>query len=234
MTPAIFIPGLLCTAELYAPQIAALENRLDIAVGDHTRQDSMAAIAAHILSSAPERFVLAGLSMGGYVAFEIMRQAGERVQALILIDTGPHADSPEQTARRRELLSLAAAEGIAPVIERLMPLFIAEDRLEDAQLIETIRRMALETGPEAFARQQKAIMERPDSMPTLAQIRCPALVIVGEKDMLTPPDLARQIAGGISGAKLETVPGAGHLATLEKPEAVNAAIEGFLEEAGVI
>lgn len=152
MTPAIFVPGLLCTADLYAPQVAALGGRLDIMVGDHTRHESMADIAAHILASAPERFVLTGLSMGGYIAFEIMRQAGERVDALILLDTGPRADTPEQTKRRKELVALAEADGIAPVIEKLLPVFLAKNRLADAELTGAIRKMALDTGTRAFVR----------------------------------------------------------------------------------
>lgn len=234
MRPAIFIPGLLCTAALYAPQVDALGQRLRIEIGDHTRHDSMAAIAAHILSRAPERFVLAGLSMGGYVAFEIMRWAAERVDALILLDTGPHADTVEQTERRKELLALATDEGIAPVIDKLLPMFIAEDRLTDAALTRTIRQMALDTGTEAFARQQQAITTRPDSVPTLDKIKCPTLVVVGGADVLTPPNLAATMAEGIAGAKLEIIPGCGHISTLEKPDAVNAAMEAFLEGAGVI
>jgi pimeloyl-ACP methyl ester carboxylesterase len=234
MRQAIFIPGLLCTGELFAPQIEALAGKLGIAVGDHTRHATMQAIAAHILKSAPERFVLAGLSMGGYIAFEIMRQAGERVEALILLDTGPHADTAEQTERRRTLLALAEADGIEPVIDQLLPLFIAEDRLGDADLVGTIRKMATETGPETFSRQQAAIMARPDSVPTLSQIACPTMVVVGDRDSLTPPALAREIAGGIAGARLEIIPGSGHISTLEKPDAVNTAITKFLEEAGFV
>lgn len=234
MRPAIFVPGLLCTAALYEPQIEALGKRLSIEVGDHTRHDSMAGIAAHILSRAPDRFVLAGLSMGGYVAFEIMRQAGERVDALILLDTGPHADTPEQTKRRKELVALAQEEGIPPVVDKLLPMFLAEEHLADAQLTGTIRQMALDTGPEAFTRQQTAIMTRPDSVPTLGQIKCPTLVAVGGSDALTPPTLSETMAEGIAGAKLEVIPGSGHISTLEKPADTTRAIAGFLEGAGII
>ncbi len=234
MTDAVFIPGLLCTRDLFAPQDAAFGSRLNIAIGDHTRHDTMAAIAAHILAGAPRRFVLAGLSMGGYIAFEIMRQAGERVSALVLIDTGPHADRPEQTARRKELIALGSAEGIEPVIEALLPLFVADDRLDDAALAGTVRRMAAETGTETFARQQRAIMGRPDSMPTLARIACPTLIVVGDRDVLTPPALAQEMADGIRGATLATIAGSGHLSTLERPEAVNAAIGTFLEQAALV
>lgn len=234
MTKAIFIPGLLCTGELFAPQIEALENRLDIEVGDHSRHDTMATIAGSILSGAPDRFVLAGLSMGGYIAFEIMRQAPERVEALILLDTGPHADTAEQTERRKALLALAEAEGIEPVIDQLLPMFIAEDRLGDAELAGTIRKMAMDTGAQTFARQQAAIMARPDSVPTLGQIQCPTLIVCGDKDVLTPPALAREMAAGIAGARLETIPGSGHISTLEQPDAVNAAIAAFLEKAGIV
>jgi pimeloyl-ACP methyl ester carboxylesterase len=234
MTPALFVPGLLCTSALYEPQVEALGARLDIQVGDHTQHDSMAGIAAHLLSRAPERFVLAGLSMGGYVAFEIMRQASERVDALILLDTGPHADTPEQTKRRKELLALAQEEGVAPVIDALLPKFVAEEHLADAELTGTIRQMAHDTGVDAFSRQQKAIMERPDSVPTLGQIKCPTLVVVGGADALTPPALSETMAQGIAGAKLEVIHGSGHISTLERPADVNRALIAFLEGAGVI
>jgi pimeloyl-ACP methyl ester carboxylesterase len=230
---AVFIPGLLCTEALYAPQIEALRGRLDIAVADHRRHATMRDIASHILSGAPERFVLAGLSMGGYISFEIMRQAADRVEALILLDTSARPDVPEKTEARKRQMALAAEQGIAPVIEELLPAFIAEERLGDDALTGTIRRMAEDTGPDAFARQQAAIMTRPDSRPALAGISCPALVGVGEKDVLTPPELAREIARAIPGATLEIIPDCGHIATLEQPEAVNAAIIGFLDGAGI-
>lgn len=234
MTKAVFIPGLLCTDALYAPQVAALGGRLDIAIGDHRRHDTLAAIAGHILSSAPERFVLAGLSMGGYISLEILRQAPERVTALLLLDTSARADEPEKTARRRELVKISSEQGLDRVMDQLVPVFLAEESQQDAGLVATARKMASDTGPDTFARQQEALTARPDSRPSLVDIRCPTLVIVGDKDVLTPPDLAREIADAIPGSQLSVIENCGHLSTLEQPEAVNQAIETFLEGAGII
>lgn len=233
MREAIFIPGLLCTQALFSHQISALSDRLNIAVADHRRHSTVADIAASVLADAPERFTLAGLSMGGYVCFEIMRQAGERVEALILFDTTARPDPPEQSERRRSLMALAREEGIGPVIEQMLPLFIPEHRMSDEHLTGALRDMAETTGVDAFIRQQQAIIQRVDSRPTLAEIDCPTLMIVGEEDILTPPELAREIVAGIDGARLETIPGCGHISTLEKPDAVNEFIAGFLDERGL-
>jgi pimeloyl-ACP methyl ester carboxylesterase len=227
-TKLVLVPGLLCTAALWAPQIAALSDIADCTVADHTRHDTMEGIARAILAAAPERFALAGLSMGGYVAFEIVRQAPERVERLALLDTGSRADTPERTAARRDLLATAEREGVAHAQELLMPALIYPARLADKALVETILQMAADTGLEAFQRQEAAIIGRPDNRPLLPGIRCPTLVLVGEQDALTPPALAREIAAGIPGARLEVVPDCGHLSTLERPEAVNSALRAWL------
>lgn len=224
----ILVPGLLCTGALWAPQMAALGDIADCAVVDHTRHDSMAGIAGSILASGPARFALAGLSMGGYIAFEILRQAPDRVERLALLDTAVAADTPERTAARRALIATAEREGAEKVQEQLMPLLIHPSRLGDRQLVDTIMQMSTDIGAEAFRRQQEAIIARPDSRPLLSSIRCPTLVLVGEQDALTPVGIAREIAAGIPGAKLEVVPDCGHLSTLERPEAVSAALRAWL------
>jgi pimeloyl-ACP methyl ester carboxylesterase len=213
---------------LWAPQIAALSDIADCTVADHTRHDTMEGIARAILAAAPERFALAGLSMGGYISYEIVRQAPERVERLALLDTGSRADTPERTAARRDLLATAEREGVAHAQELLMPALIHPARLADQALVDTILQMAADTGLEAFQRQEAAIIGRPDNRPLLPGIRCPTLVLVGEQDALTPPELAREIAAGIPGAKLAIVPDCGHLSTLERPEAVNSALRAWL------
>lgn len=225
----VFVPGLLCTGELYAPQIAALEASSTCLVAEHRLAPSMDAIAEHILASAPDRFDLVGLSMGGYIAFEIAARAPERIRRLVLMDTSARPDRPDQTALRRDLIALAEAEGLEPVVDRLLPMFVAESRLGDRDLAAIVRRMAADTGVEAFRRQQTAIMNRKDARPDLAAIACPTLVVVGEHDRLTPAELAREIAEGIDGAVLRTVPRSGHLTTLEEPDAVNALLAEFLQ-----
>ncbi len=226
----VLIPGLLCTSELFLPQIDRLGPRLHIAVSGHNREhDSMAAIASAILTVAAPRFALAGLSMGGYIALEIMRQAPQRVERLALLDTSARPDTPEQTANRQRLVALAAKKGIEVPAREMFAKLVAPARVDDAALADTFLDMARETGVDAFARQQQAIAARPDSRPTLAAIRCPTLVLVGEQDQLTPPALAEEIANGIAGSRLAIIPGAGHLSTLEEPDAVGAALEAWLD-----
>jgi len=222
--PIVLIPGLTCSARLYADQIPALWRFGPVTIADHTRDDSMAAIARRILAAAPPLFALAGLSMGGYIAFEIMRQAPERVAKLALLDTGARAETPEQTERRKVMIALAKSGRYVEVPDLAFPVYVHRNRQNDAGLKQTVRMMAAETGVEAYFRQQQAIMGRPNSRPGLGAIKCPTLVLVGDSDEATPPELAREIAGAISGARLEVIANCGHLSTLEQPERVTVAL----------
>jgi pimeloyl-ACP methyl ester carboxylesterase len=228
--PIVLVPGLLCTADLYRAQMPVLEDAGPVTVADHTRDDGMAAIAQRLLAAAPPRFALVGLSMGGYIAFEVMRRAPERVARLALLDTSARPDRPEQTQSRRALIELARAGRLEEVADRLLEVFIHRDRLGDAPLCVKVRAMAHTTGAEAFVRQETAIIARPDSRPDLAAIRCPTLVLVGDADALTPPDCAVEIADGIDGACLVTVAHCGHLSPLERPDAVTDALVTWLRD----
>jgi pimeloyl-ACP methyl ester carboxylesterase len=227
-TNLVLVPGLLCTKALWAPQVAALGDVAAMTVADHTGHDSMAGIAKSILAAAPPRFAFAGLSMGGYIAYEILRQASERVTKLALLNTGYRADAPERREQRLALTALAEREGARRALETLLPMLIHESRMADMALVEAVLQMGADTGTEAFKRQQTAIMSRPDSAPVLASIRCPTLLVVGREDALTPPQLAQEIASHIAGAKLEIVPDCGHLSTMEQPAAVNRALRAWL------
>src|SRR5690349_18528881 len=218
--PIVLVPGLNCSARLYAEQIAALWDFGPVTIADHRRDDSVAAIAARILATAPPRFGLVGLSMGGYIAFAIAREAPERVARLALLDTSARPDTPEQSERRRGMIALAEGGRFSEVPDLLFPVFVHRNRQDDGKLRAIVRTMAEETGPHAFVRQQHAIMTRPDCRPQLASIHCPTLVLVGDGDELTPPVLSEEIAAGIAGARLVRVPDCGHLSTLERPEAV--------------
>ena len=167
--------------------------------------------------------------MGGYIAYEIIRQAPERVERLALLDTGSRADTPERTAARRDLIANAEREGVRRAQELLMPVLIHKARLGDKPLVDTVLQMAVDTGLEAFKRQQEALIGRPDNRPLLAEHPLPHLVLVGREDALTPPELPREIAAGIPGAKLEIVPDCGHLSTLEQPEAVSRALRALAD-----
>jgi pimeloyl-ACP methyl ester carboxylesterase len=222
--PILLIPGLNCSARLYADQIPVLWRFGPVTVADHTRDDSMDAIAARILAAAPPRFALAGLSMGGYLALTIMRQAPERVQKLALLDTSARPESPEQTARRKPQIALAQDGRFAEVPPLQFPFFVHRNRQGDDALRTRVRLMAEETGAEAFLRQQHALITRADARPLLATIKCPTLVLVGDGDELTPPALSRELADGIAGSRLVIVADCGHLSTMERPEAVNRAL----------
>jgi pimeloyl-ACP methyl ester carboxylesterase len=226
----ILIPGLLCTAELFAPQLSALKSHASFSVAEHRNHPTLEGIAASILQAAPPTFALAGLSMGGYIAFEVLRQAPHRVAKLALLDTNSRADRPDQTDSRAALVALARGEGLAAVNKRLLPLLIHQRRLSDAVLCATIDRMAADTGVEAFARQQAAIGARPDNRPFLATIKVPTTIIVGAEDALTPVKVHEEMHGLIAGSTLHVIPDCGHLSTLEQPEAVNALLSAWLND----
>jgi pimeloyl-ACP methyl ester carboxylesterase len=224
------VPGLNCTARLYAEQVPALWGFGPVTIADHRRGDSVAAIAAHVLATAPPRFALVGLSMGGYIAFAIMREAPERMARLALLDTSARPDTPEQSERRRGMIALAEGGRFGEVPDLLFPVFVHRNRHGDEALRAIVRAMAEETGPQTFVRQQRAIMTRPDCRAQLASVRCPTLVLVGDGDELTPPMLSEEIAAGIAGARLVRVPDCGHLSTLERPEPVNRALVDWLRQ----
>jgi pimeloyl-ACP methyl ester carboxylesterase len=226
--PVVLVPGLLCTPRLYFEQLPALWRCGPVTVADHTRDDSMTGIARRLLAHAPPRFALIGLSMGGYVAFELLRQARERVAKLALLDTQARPDTPEQTENRKRQIDIARSGRLGEIAELLFPKFVAASRQSDAALRAIVRTMAEETGAEAFARQQIANMNRVDSRPGLAAIACPTLVVVGEHDELTPPDRAAEMAAAIPDAQHIVVPDCGHLSTLEQPQVLARALSDFL------
>jgi pimeloyl-ACP methyl ester carboxylesterase len=226
--PLVLLPGLLCDAAIWAPQSAAFAAIADIQVGDLTRHDSVGPMAASILDLAPARFALAGFSMGGYVAFEIMRQAPDRVERLALLDTSARPDPAERAQQRRDLIALAQRGDFKGVTPRLLPQWVHPERMGDAAFVAAVGAMTMRVGRDAFIRQQMAILGRPDSRPGLSRIQVPTLVLCGRQDMATPVEAAREIAADIDGARLVVVESCGHLSTLERPEAVNAALGAWL------
>jgi pimeloyl-ACP methyl ester carboxylesterase len=220
---------LLCDRALWRHQIADLADVAEISVADLTRDTTMAGMAERVLATAPPRFALAGLSMGGYVAQQIMRTAPDRVERLALLDTSARADNPEQTSRRRGLIELASKGQFKGVSPRLLPSFLHPDRLNDTALTQEVMAMAERVGRDAFLRQEEAIMGRVDGREDLRAIRCPTLVLCGAEDALTPPKVHEEIAARIPQAKLVVVPDCGHLSTMERPEAVTAAMREWLE-----
>lgn len=230
MTDLLLLPGLLCDEALWAPQQDGLADVADIQVADLTGQDSIGAMAEAALAVAAPRFCLAGLSMGGYVAFEIMRRAPERVLRLALLDTSARADTEEQSRRRRGLIELASKGDFKGVTPRLLPLFLHPDKLNDETLVTAVTAMAARVGQKAFLRQQRAIMGRPDSRSDLEAIDCPTLVVCGRQDALTPLELSNEIAAGIPAANLLLLGDCGHLSTMERPDEVTCALRNWIRE----
>ncbi|SLN77456.1 alpha/beta fold hydrolase [Oceanibacterium hippocampi] len=226
--PLVLAPGLLCTGELWEPQIAAFGHDREIVVVDNASDDDMAAIARRALAEAPGHFALAGLSMGGYIALEIARQAPSRVRGLALLDTSARADTPDMIQRRKDFIALSRRGKFHGVTEQLLPIILHEDHLGDQTLVETVYRMAAETGVDGFLRQQLAIMGRADQRARLGEMSMPALVLCGREDKLTPLALHEEMAAGLPDATLAIIERCGHLSTLEQPAAVNEAMAGWL------
>ena len=226
--PIVLLPGLLTSPRLYAGQLPALWRFGPVTIADNTSADTVGELASRILAAAPPRFALAGLSMGGYLAMEIMRQAPERVAKLALLDTSARPDTPAQTERRQAQIAKTRAGKLDEVVAEQWPLYVSPAAQDNQALRAVVWLMAEEAGPDAFIRQQHALMARPDSRPHLAAITCPTLVLVGDSDALTPPELSEEIAAAIPAARLVVVPGSGHLSTLEQPGLVSAALTEWL------
>jgi pimeloyl-ACP methyl ester carboxylesterase len=228
--PLVLLPGLLNDARLWAAQAAALSGTADVApgpVGDLTAHDTMGALADAVLGRAPARFALAGLSMGGYVALEIMRRAPERVLALALVDTQARPDTAQATEGRRALMARSETD-FEGVIETLRGRLMLPKHAADPAIGGLFAAMARDAGPAAFRRQQTAIIGRIDSRPFLPRIACPTLVLCGRQDTTTPLELHEEMAAAIPGARMEVAEDCGHLSAIERPEAVSAALRGWL------
>ena len=229
-TPLILLPGLLCDHALFAPQLAALADIAEPVVADLTRDDSLRAMAAGVLAQAPPRFALAGLSMGGYLAQEIMRQAPERVLRLALLDTSARADTPERVRQRHDVIALAQRGDFNGITPRMLPVYLHPDHLNDERLTGIVLAMAERIGADAYLRQVAAIMTRPDGRADLPRITVPTLVLCGREDQATPLRLHEEIAALIPRARLAVIERCGHLSTIEQPDAVNAELRRWLVE----
>ncbi len=226
--PILLVPGLVCSPRIYAPVVPALWRFGPVTVANHIRDDNMGAIARRILAEAPPRFALAGHSMGGYIAFEIMRQAPERVAKLALMNTQARPDTPEASERRRGQIARAQGGEYRAILDELFPGFVHPSRRGDASLRQLVCDMGDDVGPEAFVRQQTAVMSRPDSRPMLAWIKCPTLVLSGDEDNTIPNSLSVEMADGIPAAKLAILPNCGHLPQPEQPQATAEALVEWL------
>lgn len=216
----LFLPGLLNDASLFQSQLDALGTVATTAVADLTLAESLPGLAEAVLDLAPkEPYVLVGLSLGGYVAFEIMRRAPGRVCALALIDTSARPESTEASAARKAVMQLAETD-LEAVFEQMLPRLSHPERMDLPAVRGVIHSMMTGLGKDVFLRQQRIIMTRPDSRPDLERIECPTLVICGREDLITPPEMAEEMARGIRHARLCMVEKSGHLSTLDQPDEV--------------
>lgn len=227
-TPLVLLPGLLCDAALWLPQVAGLADIADPSVADLSRDDSLEAMARRVLAGAPPRFALAGLSMGGYLAQEIMRRSPDRVTRLALLDTSARADTPERTAQRRGFIELAQKGEFKGIQPRMLSVYLHPDHLKDAAITGTVLAMAERIGKDAYLRQQRAIMNRPDGREDLKRIAVPSLVLCGRDDQATPYGHNAEIARLIPRTTFVAIERCGHLSTLEKPAEVTAAMRRWL------
>jgi len=230
MTPLILLPGMMCDARLFRPQIDALSGRIPVMSFPLTAHDSVTALAADILRHAPPSFALAGLSMGGIVAMEVLRQAPERVERLALLDTNPLAEAPEVQARRGPQMAAARDGRLRQVMRDEMKPNYLSDGPHQGAILDLCMAMAEDLGPDVFVRQSKALMHRPDQSKTLSTYGRPALVLCGRQDGLCPVERHQLMHDLLPHSTLKIIDGAGHLPTLEKPEETTAALKRWLEE----
>jgi pimeloyl-ACP methyl ester carboxylesterase len=216
----LLVPGLLCDRHLWQAQVAGLKHAAECTVAEVSQADSIAGIAsAAIAKMPPGPFAVAGLSMGGYVALEVMRQATPRVSGLALLDTNARPDSDQATDDRRRMMKMAATD-FERVVNALLPKLLLPAHMRDAAMVATVKAMATATGKDAYCRQQEAIIGRIDSRPHLAKIKCPTLILCGKEDTLTPVALHQEMANAIAGSRLVVAGQCGHLSPLEQPQLV--------------
>lgn len=228
MTPLLLVPGLLCDAALWRPLGLGMDGR-PVRVVDVSLAPSLERMARMILAAAPPRFALAGLSMGGYVALEICRQAPERVERLALLDTSTGADQPAHSERRRSQMAMAREGRFDEVLDALLGLIVLPANKDRPEVGGAFRAMAHRIGVDGFCRQQEALITRRDQADALAAYPGPSLILCGDGDRLTPPALHEQMAASARHGTLVIVPDCGHLAPMEQPAAVAAAMQHWLD-----
>ncbi len=230
MDPIVMVPGLGSDAAVWQPTITELGPDVDCRVGDTLSDDTLPSMAARILNDAPRRFVLAGVSMGGMVALEIMRAAPERVAALALFDTNARPDTPEQTARRQATnAAMLQTDDLAALATPAISYMLHPSANQHIRA--ALTEMTVRVGATAYVRQNKALTLRDDLRPVLATISVPTIVVVGADDLMTPLACSQEISSAIAGAVLHVVPDCGHLPPIEQPRVVAKLIRDWLRDA---
>ena len=229
----LLLPGLICDQAVWQQQIDALSDVAVCTCADYGSLDSIPAMAEAVLRAAPQRFSIAGHSMGGRVALQVYRLAPQRVMRIALLNTGssarPSGEAGEEEARKRgELVALAQSQGMHAMLREWLPPMIDSRRINDAVLVNSIMEMMSRKTPDIFAAQVRALLARPDAGAVLGQIRCPALLLTGREDGWSTPAQHAAMAGKIAGSQLVIVPDCGHMSMLERPTEVSAALRGWL------
>lgn len=228
-TPVVFLPGTLCNGKLWEPQIRSLESSADCIVADLTRSDTIRGMAEDVLAEAPSQFSLAGLSLGGIVALEIMRLAPERVKKLALLDTNPFLPTEKQLAGWKRLLESEKPLGfVHEITDNLITSLLHPDHWQDVQLTELLHQMAEDIGTEGYVNQLKAVKAREELITVLPTIHCPTLIIVGQQDIICPLSMSEYLRDHIKNSSLEVINHAGHLPTLERPDEVSRLMKEWL------
>jgi pimeloyl-ACP methyl ester carboxylesterase len=230
----ILIPGLLCDTNVWRSQIAALSSIADVRVSDHGMQDSLVGMARTIIAGAPERFAVAGHSMGGRIALEVFHAAPDRVTGLALMDTGIHPLAPGEAgeleaAGRYRLLDIARRDGMRAMAREWVQGMVHPSRLNDRKLIEPILDMFESKSSSIYAAQIRALLDRNDAAPLLPRIRVPTLLLCGHEDAWSPPERHLEMRARIPGSTFVDIPVCGHMSTMERPDAVNAALRTWFE-----
>ncbi len=227
-TPLLLLPGMMCDARLFAPQVAMLSASWAVMVCPLTNGDSIDKIATHVLQHAPPSFALCGLSMGGIVAMEMMRQAPQRVEKLALLDTNPLAEHPDRIAAREPQIQAALNGGLRALMRDEMKPHYLVDGPNRPRILDLCMDMAESLGPEVFVSQSRALQSRRDQRDTLTTVSVPSLIMCGESDALCPVERHELMHRLVPVSKLLVVPDAGHLPTLEQPEVTTQALRHWL------
>ncbi len=226
--PLILLPAFMSTHALWGPQIEPLADIAEITVVELTPYDTVVKMAEAVLDQAPERFALAGLSLGGFTAFEIMRRAPERIERLALISTSARGDAPERLEARKTQIEAVRAGRFDQVVAGFLKIMQSPSNPWSAEVFETVQQMIHEAGTGCFLRQQNAMMNRPDLRDRLAQISCPTFVIHGREDQSWPLEVAEEVAAAIPTAQLRVIDNCGHFTTLDQPEQTTALLRDWL------
>ena len=224
----LLLPGLLCDASVWTAQVEALRHHAPVLVADFSEHDSLEVMARSALAMVEGPIIAIGHSMGARVAMEMVHLAPERIVKLVLIDTGVDSRREGEEAKRQVLVDLAFAEGMGALADRWLPPMVHADRMEDRALLAPLKEMVLRATPEQHQRQIRALLNRPNLVPRLADITCPTLVMVGRQDRWSPLAQHEEMAARIPNAELVVIENSGHMTLLEQPEQVSGALLRWL------